>query len=72
MTTAERMATALETIAAGVADPNEELVAKVVQLESITRSFVSLMKNPQSTNEEWAALLEDAMEALDIEEGVPA
>lgn len=69
---AERIAVALETIVSRLDDPDAELVARVVQLESIARDFVSIMKNPQSTNQEWTDLLEAAMDALGMEAGVVA
>jgi hypothetical protein len=70
MTTAERIAVALETLAASVAEPDTELLEKIANLDGIVRAFIGLMKDPQSTNDAWSDLLEDAMAALGIEEGV--
>jgi hypothetical protein len=64
----DRMATALETIAGRMEDPNAALIARLAECQDILRDFIALMANADSTNADWDDLLEDVHAAL----GTPA
>jgi hypothetical protein len=61
----ERIAVALELIAARLGDPNAALVARVALCEELLRDFVALMADPHSTDVAWNELLAEACAALD-------
>lgn len=57
----ERIASALERLADRAGDS-----ARVAELEEFLHDFVTLMQNPDSTNDEWLALLAAVKETLGI------
>jgi hypothetical protein len=62
---AERIAVAVEVIGQRLADPKQALATRVASLEEMLREFVSVMENPQSSDQEWADLLADVKAALE-------
>lgn len=64
---AERIAEALELIAARLRDPDHDLLTRVATLEDLLKDFVGIIRDPHSSNEEWQQLLLDTMEALGLD-----
>lgn len=63
----ERVASAIELVAARLGEPERALVSTLAHQEELLKEFVALMVNPNSTNQEWADLLEDVRKALGLE-----
>jgi hypothetical protein len=60
----ERMVVAFEQIASGLGASKHDLVSRVATLEDLIKDVVTIIENPESTDTEWAELLEDLREAL--------
>jgi len=60
----KRIATALETIAERLRDPDHALVERVAVLEEVLQDVVDTIVKPESSNEEWLELLAHAREVL--------
>ena len=63
----ERIASAVELCAERLGGPDRAMANRVATLEDLLKEFVGIMDNPNSSNEEWADLLQDVKQALGIE-----